>query len=133
MVMNHRQRRHNVDVKVAPAPVPAYLIVIRWIARLTSLGTIAVIAAFAFGEGTPSGQDWLLLVFFPIGLLVGLVLAWRNELLGGAVALGSMLAFCAVVFAASGRMPTGPYFAVLAAPAALFLVSGLLARRAAAR
>ena len=106
---------------------------IRWVARLTSLGTIAVITAFAFGEGTPSGREWLLLAFFPIGLLVGLLLGWWNELLGGAVAIANMLAFYAVAFAASGRVPAGPYFALLAAPAVLFLLHGYFARRAAVR
>jgi hypothetical protein len=107
-------------------PIP--VLGLRWAARLLSLGTIAVILAFAFGEGTPRASDWLLLAFFPIGLVAGLALAWRHELAGSLVALASMAVFYALCYRASGHVPTGPYFALLASPAAIFLLTSLLSR-----
>lgn len=101
---------------------------LRWIARLLSLGVVAILAAFAFGEGTPRPEDWLLLAFFPIGLVLGLIVAWWREIPGALLTLASLAAFYLICFA-NGKVPTGPYFAILASPAALFLIAGLLRRR----
>ena len=104
--------------------------ILRWTARLLSLGTLAIVLAFAFGEGTPRAKEWLLLAFFPIGLIIGLAIAWWRELPGALIALASMAAFYLACLAASGRVPTGPYFLLLATPALLFLAAGLLRRTA---
>jgi peptidoglycan/LPS O-acetylase OafA/YrhL len=111
------------------APVPRGIIALRWVARGLSLLTILTIAMFAFGEpGTPTAKEWLLLAFFPIGLLLGLALAWWRELLGGIIAVGSILVFYAAFLVADGRLPAGPYFAILATPGVLFLILGLATR-----
>lgn len=103
--------------------------VLRWVARLTSLGTVGIILAFAFGEGgAPRPLEWLMLAFFPIGLVVGLLLGWWRELLGGAVAVGSLAMFYVVMIVLGKSVPTTPYFAILGAPGALFLVAGLWRR-----
>jgi hypothetical protein len=106
---------------------------LRWLARLTSLASIGLLAAFAFGEpGTPTAREWLVLAFFPGGVVLGMVLGWWRELIGGTVAVLSLAAFYACMFALSGRVPGGPYFALFSLPGALFLAAGLAARRAAA-
>lgn len=104
-------------------------LVCRWLARLTSLGTMAVIGAFAFGEGTPTSKEWLLLAFFPIGLLLGLLIGWWRELLGGTIGVVSVSIAYSILWTKAGHSP-GPYFALLALPAALFVASGLLAKSA---
>lgn len=109
-----------------PSPISATIA--RWTARVLSLGTLAIIAAFAFGEGTPRPEEWVLLAFFPIGLMVGLVLAWWREIGGGLVALGSMAAFYLICALSRGAIPSGPYFAILASPAVLFVLAGVLRR-----
>jgi hypothetical protein len=106
------------------------VLALRWLARVLSLGTIGIIGAFAFGEGTPTAAEWLLLAFFPIGLVVGLVLAWWREIPGALLALGSMAAFYAIHFVSRGTLPAGPYFAVLVSPAVVFLAAGLTSRMA---
>ena len=109
-------------------PNRASMLASRWIARVLSLAVFGVIAAFAFGEGTPRPKEWILLAFFPIGLLVGLALSWWREIPGALLTIGAMVGFYVACYVSSGKLPSGPYFALLASPAPLFLIAGVLAR-----
>jgi peptidoglycan/LPS O-acetylase OafA/YrhL len=104
-----------------------------WVARILSLGTIGFILLFMVGERFDptalTGRDWSLFIFFPIGLCVGLVLGWPRPLLGGAVAVGSILGFYLVYAAGSGGLPRGGWFLLLALPGFLFIVCGVMRRR----
>lgn len=111
--------------------------VLRWLARGWSLLSFAVVALFFVGElvapTVPSAAplapgDWLAIALFPVGVLVGLGIGWRREGLGGAVALSSLAGFYGWMWLLRGRPPGGPWFALLAAPAALFLLLGWLER-----
>lgn len=111
------------------------LLVLRWLARITSLASIGLLGLFAFGGGeasplsaTPS--QMLLLLFFPLGVVAGMVFAWWKELAGGLISFASLAAFYAVCLIVSQRLPGGPYFAIFTSPAALFLLSGTLHRMA---
>jgi hypothetical protein len=101
---------------------------LRWVARLSSLVSMALLL-FLFGEGINPSQltasEVLGLLFFPFGVVVGLLLGWRWETLGGAVTLLSLLAFYKVMYAANGRFPEGIWFALFALPGLLFLYCGL--------
>ena len=102
---------------------------IRWLARAWSLLSIGFVLLIVVGETLgdpvlPRGIEWLLLFFFPFGGLVGLILAWRREALGGAIALGSLFAFYVVEYAASGNLAGGPWFGLIAFPGLLFLLAG---------
>jgi hypothetical protein len=52
---------------------------LRWSARILSLAVIGVVLLFAFGEGfNPfhlSLRDWVLFLFIPLGLCLGMVVA----------------------------------------------------------
>ena len=61
--------------------------------------------------------------FFPVGILVGMALAWRYELVGGLVTVGSLAAFYIWHLAVSGDLATGPYFLIFAFPGILFLLA----------
>ena len=65
------------------------------------------------------------LAFFPTGIIVGLLVAFRKELLGGAVTILSLMGFYVWHLAVSGRLAAGPWFALIAAPGLLFLLVGL--------
>ncbi|MEA3408548.1 MAG: hypothetical protein U9R48_10805 [Chloroflexota bacterium] len=103
--------------------------VIRWVARVWSIVSLGFMLLMVGGELlSPTGQlpsaarDLLGMVFFPVGVCAGLVVAWWREGLGGAVTVGSFLAFYLILWAFDGRFPRGPYFALVAAPGVLFLL-----------
>lgn len=116
-----------------PGPGPA----LRIAARTASLGTLAIVLAFLFGEG----RGWLrltrpeamLFAFFPVGVLLGLALAWRREILGGGLALASLAGFYVSHRLQSSRFPAGFTFLLLASPGLLFLLAGWLRFRTSGR
>src|SRR5581483_5108184 len=92
---------------------------LRWLARFTGLLSMGVLLLFMTGEdGLLSPQawakvrpaDWVLIFFFPFGILVGLALAWWREALGAVVAAGSLAAFYVSEAVLFGRLPGGPWF-----------------------
>jgi len=106
---------------------------VRWIARIGSLLSIGLLLAFLMGEtGDPAEITrpvWVMLLFFPFGVIVGLVLGWWKEGLGGLIAVGSLAAFYLLNTFVTGSPPRGPYFTIFASPGAFFLVSWWLRRR----
>lgn len=109
------------DKKVSK-PVPQLL---RWIARIGSLVSAAILMAFIFGgnERLPNLQEWMGLIFFPGGVLLGMALGWKNELIGGVVTVLSLLAFYATQMLHAGNLPSGPWFLIFASPGILFLIA----------
>jgi hypothetical protein len=111
------------------------LLLLRWMARFLSVISVVLILTFFVGEGfnpaNIAAKEWLGLLFFPVGVVAGLVIAWRREVLGGAITVGSLLAFYLLYgLLLSGRFPGGWAFVVFAFPGFLFLSYGLLARDA---
>lgn len=118
---------------------PRLITVVRWIARVWSLLLLAAVVLMAL---TPDPNivdpvpvtDWIELGFYGLALM-GLLLAWRWEALGGAVALigiiGQDVAFRLFRGEWFHEMP-GSYFLMLAfvLPAALFLICWFASRRA---
>jgi hypothetical protein len=80
---------------------PRLALCLRWLARVTGLLSIGVLLLFLTGEDGLIGggwarvrpAEWLGLLFFPLGVMLGLALAWWREGLGAAVAAGSVTAF----------------------------------------
>ena len=102
----------------------------RWVARIWSLVSLGFVLLLFIGEGfNPVNltlQEWLLSLFFPLGVCLGLILAWRWERLGGAITVLSFLAFYATHFVIRQQWPGGPFFVLLAAPGLLFLIPWIL-------
>ena len=106
---------------------PGVAMILKWTARISSVFSLALLAMFLFGEpGAPTPGEWVALAFFPGGVALGMIAGWSRELIGGAVAVGSLAAFYVVMFALRGQAPAGPYFALFAAPGFLFLAAGAL-------
>lgn len=107
-----------------------------WIARVWSLLSLGFVGLCVAGEAlyptapAPSApRDLLGLTLFPFAICLGMIVAWRWEGLGGAITVGSLVAFYILMFIMDGRFPRGPFFVLVAAPGALFLASWWLSRR----
>ncbi len=103
--------------------------ILRWLARAASLASLALLAMFATTDGNaPSAWEWLLILFFPIGVAVGLVLAWFNEIRGGSLATLSLVALHLLMWSHDSQFWHGPWFLVFASPAIALLACGLATR-----
>jgi hypothetical protein len=111
------------------------VVALRWVARAWSLLSILAVLVLAVGEiaggsgPRPTLQEWVGLALWPIGVGVGLLIAWYREELGGTIALGCLVGFYAWNLLHSGHLPRGPLFALMAAPGLLFLIAAFLSRR----
>ena len=103
--------------------------IIHWIARVLSIVSIGILLLFFIGEGFNPVQlsirDWILFLFFPLGITIGIILAWRCEMLGGVITFVSLLSFYASHFIMSNKFPAGPYFLIFALPGIIFMLFGM--------
>lgn len=103
--------------------------VLSWAARAWGIASALLLLAFAFG-----GQEHIRLtageavgfLFFPLGVITGFVVAWRRELAGGLVTVGSLALFYLWLTARDGKLPTSPYFLLFAAPGFLHIASATI-------
>jgi len=108
----------------------------RWVARAWSVLNILIIFIFAIGESlrplgpVPTYKEWIGLALWPVGVAIGLLVSWLHEVLGGVVTLACLAAFYIWNLFRSGHFPRGPFFFLIAAPALVFLLSGVLSRNA---
>ena len=103
--------------------------IIRWLARLSSLASLGLLLLIFFfllmDLGALTSTEIWGLIFFPLGVTLGMLLGWRWEVLGGSMTVLSLLAFYKVMYAANGRFPDGLWFLLFALPGLLFLYCGL--------
>ena len=123
----------------APREHETFLLhLIRVTARATSIVCLAIIFFFflteEFNPDTVPARDWIGVVFFPVSVLIGLVLAWRREALGGAISvLGVMCFYVIYGWLLAGSMRQGWAFLPFLIPGSLFLIYGYLATPGARR
>jgi len=124
----------NNRSSLSGTPDPPFLLsVVRWMARIASLGLLAFLALFIFGgreTGIPTGTQVISFFLFPIGLTAGTLWAWRDEVRGGGVALVSLAAFHLWAAVVHGRLWQGPFVLILGLPALVLLLCGIAERRA---
>jgi hypothetical protein len=105
---------------------------LRWAARLLGAGLVGLVVIIFIGEGfnplNLKPAEAMQMTLF-LASCLGLILAWRWPLIGGAMATSGMLLFFAVEFAMTGRFPKGLVFLLMLFSGAYFLLSGLLKRR----
>ena len=107
--------------------------VVHWSARVTSLLLFGLVVVVVIGQGGPPNifhqPTPVQLEFVALGLmLLGLVLGWVREGIGGLLVLLGLAALNTVELAVNGRPAVGA-FPLFALPGALFLFSALLRRR----
>jgi len=104
------------------------LTVLRWVARGSSVLLVAVVLLMAilpdpYREPRPLRLDEIVgLAFFPWGVLVGTLLAWRWPRVGGLIAVGSVVALYAY-------FPFSAWLLLPLTPALLFLLLSFLEPR----
>ena len=98
-----------------------------------SIISIAVMLTFlnsdvlTFGQTAP--KQWVGFLFFPVGVIAGMLLGWWREVLGGAVTVFSLLGFYLIYgWLLNNQIWLGAWFIVFALPGILFLISGLTFR-----
>ena len=108
------------------------LSVLRWTARILSILSISIVLLFMIGEGIHLSsfnlQSLLMFLFFPIGLYLGMLVAWKREGLGGIITIASLAGFYLVHRLTSPYFPKGPAYLILALPGFLFLLCGVWMR-----
>jgi len=97
---------------------------LRWAGRLTSVVILAFIVLSATEPaGRPTTSQLVALLFFPVIVGVGLVLAWWREDVGAVVATVGLFGFYVWSFASGGHFARGPWFIVCWSPTLLFAAS----------
>jgi len=113
---------------------PVSLLALRWSARVLSILAVGIVLMFIFGEGLNlsrfTARDVVMFVFFPVGVCLGMPVAWQWEGLGGGITVASLAAFYLVDRLWSSVFPRGFAFLVLASPGFLFILCWLWARSA---
>ncbi len=97
---------------------------ILWLARLWSIAVLLIVIGFIIGEGIllDGLAEWIGFLLFPVGICLGMVLAWRYELLGSLITIFSLALFYALYFATGGDFPRGWAWLAFAFPGFLFFL-----------
>jgi hypothetical protein len=109
------------------------LALIEMLARVGSIASITLLVMLFAGEGLHPSEvaprQWVGLFFFPLGVIIGMVIAWWKEGVGAAITLGSLLGFYLVYGYFMRYHIAGWAFLVFASPGFLFLLHWLFYRR----
>jgi hypothetical protein len=106
------------------------LALVGFLARLGSVISITVLLLLFQNEALHPSEiapnEWFGLVFFPLGIIVGLAIAWWKEGLGISITVGSLLAFYFVYGYLLQYHVAGWAFVMFASPAFLFFFHWVL-------
>ena len=98
---------------------------VRTIARFWSVLSTILILLFLFGEGLNPAKfkliEWIGFIFFPVGVLVGLIISWKKEIAGGIVTIASAAIFALII-------AVNWFIMALGFPALLFIFHGMITK-----
>lgn len=106
---------------------------LRLTARVFAAACLAILFLFTLGENlddllNTSARDLVGMLFFPVGLMLGFLIAWRREVLGGLISFASILAHYFVYgWLLSGSLTETWWSFFFAIPGILFAVYGIAA------
>lgn len=107
------------------------LTTVRWTARISSILVIGVFLLMFFGEGFDPAKvkpnEWVMLLFGPFGFILGMILGWWKEGLGGAI---TIVSFVGALFVGDYSGSGATNMAICAAPGFLFLFAWFLSKPA---
>ena len=123
-----------------PAPLFGFEAAVRWTARVLSALLVGLVLVMFIGLSIDAGfrpprltgVEIAQMIFFWTAC-IGMVVAWRWQVIGGALSLGGMVLFFAVEFAVIGRLAGRLVLYLMLLQGALFVLSSSLSRRMAAR
>ena len=102
---------------------------VHWTARISSILFIGILLLMFLGEGFEPAKvkptEWIMLLFGPFGLALGMILGWWKEGLGGAV---TILSFFASLLVGDYSGSGAGYMLICASPGFLFLLSWFLSK-----
>jgi hypothetical protein len=105
---------------------------VEFLARVGSVMSVTILVvlfqAEAFHPSAVAPREWFGLLFFPVGVIVGLVVAWWKEGLGVSITIGSLLAFYFVYGYLLQYHIGGWAFIMFASPAFLFFFHWVLSQ-----
>jgi CheY-like chemotaxis protein len=100
------------------------LALIEMLARVGSIASIILLLMLFAGEGLHPSElprnEWIGLLFFPLGVMIGMVIAWWKEGVGAVVTMGCLLGFYLVWGYLLRNHIGGWAFVVFASPSFLF-------------
>ena len=106
------------------------LAVIELLARVGSVASITLLVLLFLEDAVRpseiSPNEWAGLVFFPIGVVIGMVIAWWKEGVGSVLTVASLIGFYMVYGYLLSNHIGGWWFIVFASPGFLFLVHWFL-------
>lgn len=105
------------------------LAVIELLARIGSIASLTLLIVIFVGEGFHpseiSPNEWAGLLFFPVGVIIGMAIAWWKEGVGSVVTVASLLGFYLVWGYLLRNHIGGWFFIAFASPSFLFLLHWL--------
>lgn len=122
--------------KQAKKPENTTFLLLKYLARILGSLTLVFILIFFLGiissssnEPLPTFTESIGFLFYPIGFAIGLIIAYKNELLGGIINLVSFVFFVIFIFILREIFIISrdfSFFIFLAIPGVLYLVVGIL-------
>lgn len=119
-------------MKIASTNSDCLLLTLQWSARMLSLAGLAGVIVILIGERgfnplAMTFQESSLMALFWVAM-IGLLVAWRWEIAGGALNVGGIVLFYAAHWAFTASFPRGWAFLCLALPGVLFLIHAVLTK-----
>jgi hypothetical protein len=102
------------------------VIIIRWLARIIGTLSVAVVLFLMVAESVEKGRiaidrDRIPMTAFGFLAFIGLIMAWKWERLGGAMALGGLIAFNILAPASAAKGGNFVVTGLYGLPALLFI------------